>query len=186
MKKIISLIFVMLLICFSSVSVFAASDKSSDLEMSVTITSPTSIESKPICEANIEITVKNLTDHELTNLASYLMILDAGRNMTYPVDEFGQDAYQTRNIASIPVGGEAKITIPVKITYVGDFKFNVCVINYDNNDSVVSSNTLAVKMIENSKMNKALVMAVAAVVPVALACVVFIIVKRKKLKKVKG
>jgi hypothetical protein len=69
MKKIISLLFVMLLLCFSSISVFAASDTSSAPEMSVTITSPTSIESKPICEENIEITVKNLTDHELTNLA---------------------------------------------------------------------------------------------------------------------
>ncbi len=38
-------------------------------------------------------------------------------------------------------------------------------------------------MIENSKMNKAIVMAVAVVVPIVLACVVFIIVKRKKLKK---
>jgi hypothetical protein len=182
MKKIISLLFVMLLLCFSSISVFAASDTSSAPEMSVTITSPTSIESKPICEENIEITVKNLTDHELTNLAAYLMILDEGRNMTYPVDEFGQNAYQTRNITSIPENGEVKVTIPVKITYVGNFKFNVSVINY-NNDYVTTSNTLSVKMIENSKMNKAIVMAVAVVVPIVLACVVFIIVKRKKLKK---
>ena len=182
MKKIISLLFVVLLLCFSSMSVFAASDTKPEPEMSVTITSPTSIESKPICEENIEITVKNLTDHELTNLAAYLMILDEGRNMTYPVDEFGQNAYQTRNIASIPENGEVKVTIPVKITYVGNFKFNVSVINY-NNDYVTTSNTLPVKMIENSKMNKAVVMVVAAVVPFALACVVFIIVKRKKLKK---
>lgn len=182
MKKIISLLFVMLLLCFSSISVFAVSDTSSAPEMSVTITSPTSIESKPICEENIEITVKNLTDHELTNLAAYLMILDEGRNMTYPVDEFGQNAYQTRNITSIPENGEVKVTIPVKITYVGNFKFNVSVINY-NNDYVTTSNTLSVKMIENSKMNKAIVMAVAVVVPIVLACVVFIIVKRKKLKK---
>lgn len=183
MKKIISLLFVVLLLCFSSMSVFAASDTTSEPEMSVTITSPTSIESKPICEENIEITVKNLTDHELTNLAAYLMILDEGRNMTYPVDEFGQNAYQTRNIASIPGNGEVKVTIPVKITYVGNFKFNVSVINYDNNDYVTTSNTLSVKMIENSKMNKSIVMAVAVVVPIVLACVVFIIVKRKKLKK---
>ena len=115
-------------------------------------------------------------------MAAYLMILDEGRNMTYPVDEFGQNAYQTRNIASIPGNGEVKVTIPVKITYVGNFKFNVSVINYDNNDHVTTSNTLSVKMIENSKMNKAIVMAVAAIVPFALTCVVFIIVKRKKLK----
>lgn len=182
MKKIIPLLFVVLLLCFSSMSVFAASDTSSQPEMSVTITSPTSIESKPICEENIEITVKNLTDHELTNLAAYLMILDEGRNMTYPVDEFGQNAYQTRNIASIPENGEVKVTIPVKITYVGNFKFNVSVINY-NNDYVTTSNTLSVKMIENSKMNKAIVMTVAAVIPIALTCVALIIVKRKKLKK---
>ena len=182
MKKIISLLFVVLLLCFSSISVFAASDATSEPEMSVTITSPTSIEGKPICEENIEITVKNLTNHELTNLAAYLMILDEGRNMTYPVDEFGQNAYQTRNIASIPENGEVKVTIPVKITYVGNFKFNVSVINY-NNDYVTTSNALSVKMIENSKINKVVVMSVAVVIPIVLTGVALIIVKRKKLKK---
>ncbi len=178
MKKIVAFFAASLMLFMNSSSVFAANTEQSISDLSIEITSPASIESKPVCEDNIEFTVTNNTDHAIDNIACYLMILDKGRGQTYPVDEFGQEAYQTREISSIGAGEQMSFTIPVKITYVGDFKFNISAIEYGS-DQVYSSNTLAVHMIENSSMNKGVVMVVAGVVPIVmLGCI--ILFRRKK------
>lgn len=183
MKKTVATVMFTLLLVANSISVFASTDTSSNLQdINVMITSPENIESRPVFEGNIQFTVTNNTDHELTNIACFLMILDKGRGQTYPVDEFGQDAYQTREIAAIEARETQTFTIPVKITYVGDFKFNIIAIHYGNDD-VYTSNTLSVHMIENSSMNKTVVMIVAALVPILTLFVSVIVVKGKKKKK---
>lgn len=145
--------------------------------LQVVITSPKQIERKPVCEENIEFRVTNESNHEIKNIACYLMILDKGRGQTYPVDEFGQEAYQTREIEALASGEQITFTIPVKITYVGDFKFNVSAIEYGT-DTVYTSNTLSVHMIQSSSMNKKVVMAVAGMLPILTLAGVMIIKKK--------
>lgn len=177
MKKLVSLVTVIFLLMFNTMPVFAASNTTNQ-DLSIEITSPTSIENKPVCEENIEITVTNVSDHELKDIACYLTILDKGRGQTYPVDEFGLEAYQTREIASIAPGESVQLTIPVKIIYVGDFKFNVCAIEYGN-DTVYASNTLPVHITENSTMNNSLVTVVACIVPILTFIGVILFTKKK-------
>lgn len=179
MKKIISGLLILLFLLFSYPSAtFAAQDQSTP-EISVAITDPVVIEGKPVYNTDIQITIHNLTDHEIDGLVCYLMIVDVNREQTYPVDEFGPQAYQTRTIESLPAYSEYTVTIPVKIMYVGLFKFSASVMNMDKN-YVVTADPLTVHMIATSKLNKALVIAVAAVVPLITAGFIFTLYRRRK------
>jgi hypothetical protein len=178
MKKICSVFAALLLLVFCSVPAIAASVPATK-DISVEITSPSDIEGKPVYSTDIKITVKNLTNHEVKNLICYLMIVDVGRNMTYPVDEFGAEAYQTRKIASLPAYGEYTVVIPVKITYVGHFQFSASVTDMENNHTV-TADPLSVNMMAFSELNKPLVISVAAVVPVLIAGYVILQTSRRK------
>lgn len=178
MKKIYAVMAVILLLSLNTIRVFAA-DTSNSKDLEITIISPQSIESKPVCEESIEFSVTNISDHDIENIACYLMILDKGRGQTYPVDEFGQEAYQTREIQMLKAGEQMTFTIPVKITYVGDFKFNISAIEYGN-DTVITSNTLPVYITENSSMNKNIVMVVAGVIPVLTLAGILLFMKKRK------
>lgn len=176
MKKIISVFAVLLLFACSTVSAFAAQ---SPQEVNVMINSPSAVEDKPVYETNLDITVTNTTDHTLNNLICYLSIVDADRGFTYNVDEFGDNAYQTRSIDSLAAGKSTNIVIPVKVTYVGQFKFLVSVINRDTG-ATSTSDALSVHMIATSHLNNTLVLTVAIIVPLAIILGVFILINRRK------
>ncbi len=115
------------------------------------------------------------------NLSCYLTIVDIGRSQTNPVDEFGENAYQTRTIASLAPGEQTVVTIPVRV--VGQFCFTASVINYKTNQ-VFTGSTLTVTMTETSNLNKNLAMIVAAFVPVVLVAAAFLLSKgRTKVKE---
>jgi hypothetical protein len=154
MKKIL-LSLIMGIIIILPTTVFALGDS----DITVKIISPTRIESTPAHDDIIKISVKNNTTNEIKNLGCYLTIVDVGRSQTYPVDEFGEEAYQTRNISLMP-GEKTEVSIPVKILYIGNFKFTASVINFDTN-YIYSAEALNVVMKSNSNMNKQLVMSFA-------------------------
>ncbi|ABX41844.1 hypothetical protein [Lachnoclostridium phytofermentans] len=178
MKKICSVIVSLLILANCAVPAFAATNPIAQ-NIGVEITSPTSIEGKPVYNADIEITVKNMTDHEISNLICYLMIVDLGRDMTYPVDEFGTEAYQTRSITSLPAHGECIVVIPVKILYVGHFQFSASVTDLENNHTV-TADPLSVNMIAVSELNKPLVVSVAVVIPLLIAGYVILHTNHRK------
>lgn len=178
MKKLCLVFAVLLVLAYCTVPVSAASN-SAVQDIGVEITSPSGIEDKPVYNADIEITVKNMTDHEIKNLICYLMIVDLGRNMTYPVDEFGTEAYQTRSIASLPAHGECTVVIPVKILYVGQFQFSASVTALENNHTV-TADPLSVHMIAVSELNKPLVISVAVVLPLLIAGYAVLHTRRRK------
>ena len=180
MKKII-IIFLCLIFCFFCLTTITyAADIESAQEISVTIIDPAVIEGKPVYNADIKISVKNLTNNEIKGLVCYLMIVDVERQQTYPVDEFGPDAYQTRIIESLRAHSEYTVTIPVKILYVGLFKFSASVMNLDKNYTV-TADPLTVHMVAASKLNKTLVITTASIVPLFVAGIAVVLYwKRRK------
>ena len=133
MKKLISMFAAVLLLVCSAVPAFAAGAPE---EVSVVINSPTAVEDKPVYETDLDITVTNTTDHTLNNLVCYLSIVDVDRGFSYNVDEFGANAYQTRPIVSLAAGASASVVVPVKVTYVGQFKFLISAVNLDTGTEV--------------------------------------------------
>lgn len=178
MKKTCFVFISLLLLAFYTVPVFAETGSAAQ-DIGVGITSPSPIEGKPVYNADIEITVKNRTGHEIKNLICYLMIVDLGRDMTYPVDEFGQEAYQTRKITSLPPQGECTVVIPVRILYVGHFQFSASVTDLENNHTF-TADPLNVNMIALSELNKPLVLFVAAALPLLVAGSVILHTHRRK------
>jgi uncharacterized membrane protein len=180
MKKIISAFTVLLILCFSAIPAFAAAPAPQDIQ--VEITSPSAIDDIPIHEDTIEITVTNNGQTTYQNLSCYLTVIDAGRSQTYPVDEFGENAYQTRTIDSLAPGESTNLSIPVRIMYVGDFRFTASVLD-DATGQVFTGSALHVRMTSTSSMNKNLVMTVAVIVPLLLAAAAFWMTRRKAAAK---
>lgn len=183
MKKIISLFCVVFIFFTSSINVFAAESAQVKpyTEISVEITSPTYIESKPKHDANIEIKVKNLTDKEITGLDCYLIVVDMGKKMSLNVDEFGSNAYQTRRIESLAPNSECIVSIPISIIYVGNFKLTASVMNAEKN-YVITSDPLTAEMIATSKLNKPVVVTIAIIMPIILGIGALLLTKRKSRK----
>ena len=148
-------------------------------DIQVAITSPFSIESVPVHDDTVEITVKNISQQAYTNLSCYLTVVDVGRKQTYPVDEFGENAYQTRAITELLPGSTEVIKIPVHILYVGDFRFTASVADSETKQ-IVTGNALIVKMTAVSNLDRGIVMKTAVCVPVAVAGLAFILTRRRK------
>lgn len=179
MRKIASCLFAILILSLTAVPAFAAGNTAnSQPDIQVEIVSPTSIETTPIYDDTIEIAVTNNGDTAVQNLSCYLTIVDVGRSQTYPVDEFGEEAYQTRSISSLAPGESATISIPVHIMYVGDFRFTASVLCAATGQ-IFSGTALNVLMTSTSSLNKSLVMIVAIIVPILLAIAAFLLVRRK-------
>lgn len=152
-------------------------------DVSVKIVSPVLIKAKPVHDCNIAISITNNTDKTINDCACYLTVVDVGRKQTYPVDEFGENAYQTREVNNLAPHKSIQIKIPVKILYVGNFRFTASVISYGEN-VIYSAKALDVNIISDSAINKPFVIVSATAVPVVLLVVLAAVsVKRSKARR---
>lgn len=175
-KIIVSLI--MSLTAILCAGTFSAYAENIDSPVNIQILTPTEISGTPILDTSIDIGITNRSSTEMNNLDCFLMIVDKGRMQTYPVDEFGNEAYQTRPLSLKP-GESAVVSIPVSIAYVGDFRFTASVIDYDTG-TVYSADALIVNIISKSKMNKPLVMATSFSAMIITVTAVIILSRKKK------
>lgn len=137
-------------------------------DLSVEIVSPAQISASPVHYDDIVIRVTNTGSAAANDLHCFLTVLDIGREQTLPVDEFGADAYQSRIIDSLAPGQSVDITIPVRIMYVGDFRFTATVCDSASN-ALYTGPAISVNMLAVSSMNKTLVIAAAVCIPLILA-----------------
>lgn len=175
MKKFLCLTAVLILLLACAFPAFADNAD----PVSVEIISPESISANPVHHDNIIIRVTNNSDKTLSGLHCYLTVLDVGRTQTLPVDEFGSDAFQSRIIESLEPGQSTDITIPVRIMYIGDFRFTATVADCESNQ-LYTCPAINVNMLAVSTMNKPLVIGAAAGVPILLAVVAFILTRTQK------
>ncbi len=175
MKKLLCLTAVLLLLAACAFPVLADSAE----PISVEIISPESISANPVHHDNIVIRVTNNSDKAYSNLHCFLTVLDVGRTQTLPVDEFGADAFQSRIIESLEPGQSTGITIPVRIMYVGDFRFTATVADCESNQ-LYTCPAISVDMLAVSTMNKPLVIGAAAGVPVLLAAAAFFLTRSRR------
>lgn len=181
MNKKMLLVIASVFLALHSINV-QASEKVSDDEIKVEIVSPETIESTPIYEGNIEVAVTNMSDTERSNLNCYLSVVDEDRKQSFPMDEFGEDSYQTRTISSLKAGETVTLSIPVRVMYVGNFQLVANVIDYATNQVYVAD-SLKMTMISNSNLHKNLVIIVSVIVPVMLAGVSYILNRKRGKRK---
>lgn len=165
-----------LLVCLTAV--FPALADTAE-PVSVEIISPDGISASPVYYGDIVIRVTNNTSETINELRCFLTVLDVGREQTLPVDEFGADSYQSRTIQSLAAGQSVIITIPVRIMYVGDFRFTATVADCATN-ALYTGPAISVEMAAVSSMNKPLVIASAVGVPLCLAAAAFVLTRNRK------
>ncbi len=151
--------------------------------VSVQIVSPEGVSAQPIYNGNVEVLVSNSSNQTLTGADLFLSVVDAERKQSFPMDEFGENSYQSRTIDTLAPGEQTTISIPVRVMYVGDFRIVANLVDYATNASYVS-NALSLNMTSDSHLNKNLVMTVAVITPVLLAAFAAVMYKKRgRIKK---
>lgn len=174
MKRLFCVIAALMLVFASAAPAIAAPAD----DIGVEIVSPSSISANPVHYDNVVIRVTNNGSSVANDLRCFLTVLDVGREQTLPVDEFGADAYQSRTIASLDPGQSTEISIPVRIMYVGDFRFTATVADCSSN-ALYTGSAINVNMLALSSMNKTLVIIAAACVPLVLAAAAFVMTRAR-------
>lgn len=175
MKRIFGIIAALMFVFLASCPALAAPTE----DVSVEIVSPTEISSNPVYYDKVVIRVTNNGNTSVNDLRCFLTVLDVGREQTLPVDEFGADAYQSRTIDSLAPGQSTEVVIPVRIMYVGDFRFTATVADCASN-ALYTGRAISVNMLAVSSMNKTFVIMVAACVPLILAGAAFVLTCARK------
>lgn len=173
MKKLLCLLLALLVL--GALPAFAAETPA----LRVEIVSPAAIEAAPVHNDTIVIRITNDSDRTFENLHCYLTVLDVGRTQTLPVDEFGSSAYYSQIIDRLAPGEHAEITIPVRILYVGNFRFTATVADVSSNE-LFTGPAITVHMQAVSSISHPLVIATAAAVPLLLAALAFVLTRRRK------
>lgn len=106
-------------------------------------------------------------------------MLDVGRTQTLPVDEFGSSTYYSQIIDRLAPGEHTEITTPVRILYVGNFRFTVTIADVSCNE-LFTGPAITVHMQAVSSIGHPLVIATAAAVPLLLAALAFVLTRRRK------
>ncbi len=140
------------------------------------------VNAKPVYNGEVDIKVKNNTQKTIERASLYLSVVDLKRKQSFPMDEFGENSYQTREIGNLKPGQEEIVTIPIRVMYVGDFKILANVVSQDSDVSYVS-NAMPVVMTSDSHLNKNLVTTVSVITPIALAGVAALLYKKRGRKK---
>ena len=143
-------VFLLAVLVFALCALPAYADNSPDV--TVHIASPANIEMKPIYTGDITIKITNNSAADIPNMICYISIVDVGRGLSYNVDEFGPQAYQSRDV-SLAAGETVTVVIPVKVVYVGDFRFSVTAIDLDSG-TAYTSEPLTVNLICSSNWYK--------------------------------
>lgn len=173
MKKLLCLL--LALFVLGALPAFAAEAPALQVE----IVSPATIDAVPVHNDTIVIRVTNNSDRTFENLHCYLTVLDVGRTQTLPVDEFGSSAYYSQIIDRLAPGAHTEITIPVRILYVGDFRFTATVADVNSNE-LFTGPAITVHMQAVSSISHPFVIATAAAVPLLLAVLAFVLTRRRK------
>ncbi|MDD3231417.1 MAG: hypothetical protein PHY23_10040 [Oscillospiraceae bacterium] len=177
-KKIPTLLLLILLLTVFTVPAFAASNDTQALD--VRITSPTAVEMKPIYAGDITAEVTNNSSGTLNHLNCFLSVFDVDRGLSYNVDEFGEKAYVAYPLSLAP-GETATVTIPVKVNYVGNFRFTVTVLDLDSERSCISQ-PLTVHMLTASELNKTVATIVAVIMPILCLSATLVLFRKRKIK----
>lgn len=176
MKRIFAFLLMIVLPVMCTVSAFAASN--TDQTVDVRIVSPAEVEMKPIYEGDITIEITNNGSDVLDHLTCFLSVFDVDRGLSYNVDEFGEKAYRAYPVALAP-GETATVVIPVKVNYVGNFRFTITVLDLDSNRSYIAP-PLTVHMLTASELNKTVATAAAIVMPILYLSVTLILFHKRK------
>lgn len=175
MKRICSVFFAVMIIALLAMPAYAQSPAP---DVTVRIISPDAVEMKPIYTGDLTVEITNSGSAAIDDLICYLSIVDVGRGLSYNVDEFGPQAYQSRAL-TLAAGETATVVIPVKVSYVGDFRFTVTAIDLDAG-TAYASQPLAVNMLTASELNRPLATVVAVVMPVLCIALTLYLFRRRR------
>ena len=180
MKK-IYIVFAMFLILalFPLTSVYAKNSNSDKL--SISILSPSLVKDYPGREEVVKAQIKNNTDKPIEKVLVYITMADIKKNMTVNLEDYSADKPVTIDI--IKPNETRVIELPVRFVYTSNYYLYTTVVSKEYNQ-IVSSNSIKVEIMGNTKIDKNMVMMITYLEPMLLIFGTVIVMLRKKYKKI--
>lgn len=179
MKRIYMIFTMLLILAISSFTSVYAKDINTT-KLSISILSPASVKDYPGREETIKVQIKNNTDKPIKNILVYITMADIKKNSTVNLEDYSADKPVTLNLLQ---PNETKIVeLPVRFVYTSNYYLYTTAVSKEYNQ-IVSSDSIPVEIMGNTKVNKNMVLLVSYIEPVLLILGTVFIVFRKNIKK---
>lgn len=181
MKKIITIILLILTLFANNVFVFA-NELANNNPLKIEIISPSSVKDYPGREETVIAKITNNTNFKTGELLAYITMADVNKNMTVNLEDYSAD--KPVLIHELNANESKIIELPVRFVYTSSYHLYVTVA-YKESDIIVSSLSIPIEILGNTMIDKNMVIAVAGVEPIVLLGIVcFIYFKRKQKFKI--
>ena len=170
---------VLTILLFSALSPFT-SVYAKDIDnnkLSISIQSPTGVKNYPGIEKTIKAEIKNNTEKPIKDILVYITMTDIKKSMTVNLEDYSADKPVTVNLLN---PNETKtVELPIRFVYTSNYYLYTTVISKQYKQ-IVSSNSIQIEIMGNTKVDKSMVMVVSFVEPILLIFgTVFIIIRKK-------
>ena len=180
MKKIYVVFAMLLVLALSPLTSVYAQNLNSD-KVSISILSPSQVKDYPGREEVVKVELKNNTDKPIEKVLVYITMADIKKNMTVNLEDYSADKPVTIDVLK---PNETKIIeLPVRFVYTSNYYLYTTVVSKEYNE-IVSSDSIKVEIMGNTKIDKNMVMMITYLEPILLIFGTMIVVLRKKYKKV--
>ena len=145
----------------------------------ISILSPSQVKGYPGKEELIKVEIKNNSDKTLNNLLVYITMADVKKNMTVNLEDFSADTPVT--ISALKPRQTKIVELPIRFVYTSTYNLYTTVVSKEDN-KVVSSDSIPIEIMGNTKVDKNMVMVVSYGEPALLILGTFIIMFKKHKK----
>ena len=180
MKRIYVVLTILLFSALSSFTSVYAKDIDTN-KLSISIQSPAGVKDYPGREETIKAQIRNNTDKQIKDILVYITMADIKKSMTVNLEDYSADRPVTVN--SLQPNETKTVELPIRFVYTSNYYLYTTVVSKQYNQSV-SSDSIPIEIMGNTKVDKNMVMMISFVEPILLCFGTVFIMIRKKYKNI--
>ena len=146
-------------------------------KISISIKSPSRVKDYPGREETIKAEIKNNTDKPIKDILVYITMADIKKNMTVNLEDYSADRPVAVN--SLQPNETKTVELPIRFVYTSNYYLYTTVVSKQYNQSV-SSDSIPIEIMGNTKVDKNMVMMISFVEPMLLILLTVLIMIRNK------
>lgn len=179
MKRIYVVLTMLVIVALASFTSVYAKDINTN-KINISIQSPSRVKDYPGIEETIKVEIKNNTDKPIKDILVYITMADIKKNMTVNLEDYGADKPTVVNLLK---PNETKtVELPIRFVYTSNYYLYTTAISKEFNQ-IVSSNSIPIEIMGNTKVDKNMVIVVSLAEPILLIFGTAIIIIKKKYKE---
>jgi hypothetical protein len=180
MKRMSAIFIMVVVFVISSFTSVYAKDVNAN-KLSISILSPSGVKDYPGREETVKAQIKNNTDKAINDILVYITMADINKNMTVNLEDYSADKPVT--VTSLQPNETKIVELPIRFVYTSNYYLYTTVVSKENNQ-IISSDSIPIEIMGNTKVDKNMVLMISYVEPVLLVLGTIFIMFGKKYKKI--